>query len=197
MQMNKYVNLSQESPRITYRRYDSLEPFIGCIYYDGPLAQQKQGISTSDKQQFTIVDTYLNNFFHRLHFLVWDVALSVFGRNKIKIQDQVQSAWILWIWIFIPCQYSDFAFHVKENFPEDAGHEKKETEDSRCGAHPPGGRVHVHLRIYFFGLWIGFKGLCLWTWSTFDHCMGPLQMEDILGKFWFLLLFLPISNYTY
>ena len=145
--MNKYINLSQESPRITYGRYDYLEPFIGCIYYDGPLAQQKQGISTSDKQQFTIVDTYLNNFFHRLHFLVWDVALSVFGwgSDQIKIQDQ--SAWILWICYFYLSPI--FWFHVKENFPEDAGHEKKETEDSRCGAHPPGGRVHVHLRIFF------------------------------------------------
>ena len=46
-------------------------------------------------------------------------------------------------------------FHAKENFPEDAGHEKKETEDSRCGAHPPGGRVHVHLTIFFSFLdWI-------------------------------------------
>ena len=44
---------------------------------------------------------------------------------------------------------------MKENFPEDAGHEKKETEDSRCGAHPPGGRVHVHLRIFFTFLGLG------------------------------------------
>ena len=64
------------------------------IMMHGPLAQHKQGISTSDKKQFTIVDTYLDNFFHRLHFLVRDVALSVFGINQIKIQDQEQSALI-------------------------------------------------------------------------------------------------------
>ena len=64
------------------------------IIMHGPLAQHKQGISTSDKKQFTIVDTYLDNFFHRLHFLVRDVALSVFSINQIKIQDQGQSALI-------------------------------------------------------------------------------------------------------